>query len=150
MRSAFYVLLFLIGCVSFALTLIYAVRLFSKKNIKTRLKLASVLSFIGLTFLLFRQSDLITLSKIFIYSIPIAFVITIFLWKNRELWHKKIYKFIAQLIFVISLFFWQWLHTVSFFGEGILVLVVGFIFLFIVFTSDEKEFKKDFGEAGCV
>lgn len=139
-------LLFLIGAAIFAFALIYALRLFSKKSIKIRLRFASLLSLIALIFILFRQSSFVLLCEMFLYSIPISGIIILFLWEKRDMWHQKVYKHVGQIIFLFSLFFWRWLHMVSLFWEGVLVFVVGFSLLFFVFFSNAQELEEDFKE----
>jgi hypothetical protein len=134
------IICFIAGALSFAFALIFALRRFSKLNIKTRAKVASLLCFAAVTLSVYTMSDLRTLVLTAGYSIPIVGLIVIFIWKNRDELNK-IPKGVVPLSIVCSLFFWRWLHSVSVVLEFTPGFAVSFIAIAMAFLLDEKFWK---------
>jgi FtsH-binding integral membrane protein len=133
-------ILFIAGSLIFAVSLIFALRRFSKLNVKTRARFASLLGFTGIASPVYTMSDFITWIKAICYSLPVSCVLALLVWKNKEKLNKMS-KGVVSLAIVCSIFFWRWLHTVSFELESTLGFAVCFTMLFMAFSLDEKYLK---------
>jgi peptidoglycan/LPS O-acetylase OafA/YrhL len=133
-------MLFIVVSLIFAFSLIFALRRFSKLNIKTRAKFASLLGFVGIASIVYTMTDFITWIKAIVYSLPLTCLIAMLVWRNKDK-INKMPKGAVQLGIVCSFFFWRWLHTVSLELEATLGFTVCFTMIFMAFSLDEKYFK---------
>jgi len=131
------IILFIAGSLVFAFGLIFALRKFSKINITTRWKVASLFGFTGVTLLVYRMSDLMTLLKLIAYSIPFTCLACVLVSRFKDKL-KKLPEGLYELIMGFLFLFLPWLHTTSFILEGILGFTAIFTGLFISFTYEEK------------
>jgi hypothetical protein len=131
------IILFVTGALFVSIALIFAIRRFSKLNIKAWAKAATLLGFIGIAVSAYILTDLRTFFLTVIYSIPVAGIAGMIIWKNREELNK-IPKGVVQLSVVCSLFLWRWLHSVSVVLEFTLGFAVCFIAIAMAFLLDEK------------
>ncbi len=134
------IILFSIGSLVFAFSLIIALHRFAKLNIMMRAKIASLLGFVGIASLVYTMTDFTTWIKAIGYSLPLTCIVAILVWRNKEQLNK-IPKGAVQLGIVGSMFFWRWLHTVSIEMEATFGFTVCFTMIFLSFTLDEKYFK---------
>jgi hypothetical protein len=134
------IILFSIGSLGFAFSLIIALRRFAKLKIMIRAKIASLLGLIGIASLVYTMTDFITWIYAIGYSLPLSGILAVLIWQNKEKLNK-IPKGTVQLGIVGSIFFWRWLHTVSVAMEATFGFTVCFMMIFLSFTLDEKYFK---------
>lgn len=134
------IILFIVGSLVFAFSLIIALRRFIKLNIMTRARIASLLGFIGIASLVYTMTDFVTWIKALGYSFPLTGILTILIWQNKEKLNK-IPKGVVQLGIVSSMIFWRLFHAVSIELEVTYGFTVCFTMIFFAFTLDEKYFK---------
>ena len=134
------ILLFSVGSLVFAFSLIIALRRFAKLNIMIRAKIASLLGLIGMASLLYAMTDFGTWIKAIGYSLPLTCIFIIFVWQNIEKLNN-IPKGAVQLGIVCDMFFRRWLHTISAELEATFGFSACFTMIFLAFTLDEKYFK---------
>lgn len=131
---------FIAASLVFAFGLVFALRRFSKIDIKIRIKVASLLGLAGIASLVFIDSDLRSFAKIIAYSIPLAVVLSLLVWINKDKLNKAS-KGIVALTVPAGLFFWRWIHSLSSELDYCLGFAVCFTGLFLAFFLDEKYLK---------
>jgi hypothetical protein len=136
------IILFIVASLVFAFGLIFALRRFSKINIKTRVKTASLLCLAGISSLAFIDTDLKSFAKIIAYSIPLAIVLSILAWINKDRLNKAS-KGIVALTVAAGLFFWRWVHSLSSALDYCLGFAVCFTGVFLAFFLDGKYLRVD-------
>jgi len=134
------IILFSVGSLVFAFSLIIALRRFAKLNIMIRAKIASLLGFTGIASLVYTMTDFITWIKAIGYSLPLTGILVILVLQNKKKLNK-ISKGAVQLGIVCSMFFWRWLHTVSVELEATFGFTVCLAMIVLTFILDEKYFK---------
>ncbi len=140
----FYLYIFLvsIACVTFAVTLVLALRKFSKKPFKLRSEYASVLVFIALLFMAKTEKELslMTLNKIIFFDLLAVCPIWLLVWKYRsKLKSIPIPKWLGPVAIPVGMGFWKWLHSFSVLTEYTVYFIISFLFLFMSFTLTRKE-----------
>jgi hypothetical protein len=135
-------ILYIVGCLVFAIGLIFALRWFSKIDIKTRVKVASLLGLAGIASLVFIDTDLKSFARIIAFSIPLAAVLSFFVWINKDRLNKAS-KGIVALTVPVGLFLWRWIHSLSSSLDYCLGFAVCFTGVFLAFFLDEKYLKFD-------
>lgn len=137
-----YIVLVSIACITFAVTLVLALRKFSKKPFKLRSQFASALLFSTLLFMANTEKELsmITLNKIIFIDLLAVCPIWLLIWKYRsKLKSIPIPKWLGPVSIPIGLGFWKWLHSYSVLIEYTVYFIIGFLFLFMSFTLSRKE-----------
>ena len=134
------ILLFIVGSLIFAFSLIFALRRFSKIDIKKRVKFAFILAFASLLIITVTEFDLGTVGKLIGYSFLLTFPLALLIQKYKDRLNKTS-KEVNGLIIVSSMFFWRWIHSVSPVVEYTLGFTVVMVGLFIAFSFNEKELK---------
>ncbi len=137
-----YILLVSIACIAFAVTLVLALRKFSKRPFKSRSQYASALVFIALLFMAKteKELDLITLNKIIFFDLLAVCPIWLVIWKFRsKLKSIPIPKWLGPISIPIGMGFWKWMHSFSVLAEYTAYFIISFLFLFMSFTLSRKE-----------
>ncbi len=134
------ILVFVLTSFVFAFGLILAIRRFSKINIKTRAKVASLLGLAGIASLIFIDTDLRSFAKIIAYSIPLAFILSLLVLINKDKLNKLTQGVVALTV-PAGLFLWRWIHSLSSVLDYCLGFAVAFTVVFLAFYLDEKYWK---------
>ncbi len=138
----FYILLVSATCITFAITLVLAVRKFSKKPVKLRMEFAAVLFLVALLLMARAERSLppIMLLKIIAFDLLIICPVWLFLWKYRSLLNKiPIPKWLYPISIPFGLAFWKWLHSFSVVIEYTVYFILSFLFLLMSFMFSRKE-----------
>jgi len=109
-------------------------------KIKTKAKIASILSFIVVLLYAKDKADIKTVVQYVGYAILIAAPLISLISKYQAKLDKVFTKGVSAITMVASLFLWRWLHSVSYAAEDILAFVVSFVLIFGAFFVDDKYF----------
>lgn len=138
----FYIVLVSAGCITFAITLVLALRKFSKKPVKLRMEFAAVLFLVALLLMARAEKSLplAMLFKIIAFDLIIVCPVWLLVWKYRsELKKIPIPKWLYSISIPFGLAFWKWLHSFSVVTEYTVYFIFGFLFLLMSFMFSKKE-----------
>lgn len=71
------------------------------------------------------------------YSIPLAFILSLLAWINKDRLNK-LPQGVAALTVPAGLFVWRWIHSLSSALDYCLGFAVAFTVVFLAFSLDEK------------
>jgi hypothetical protein len=140
-----YILLVSIACITFAITLVLALRKFSKKTFKSRSQYASVLVLVAILFMANSQKELSigTIVNIIVTDIIIVCPVWLLIWEFRSrLKDIPIPKWLAPVSIPIGLVFFKWLHSFSILIAYNVYFIFSFLFLLMSFMFSQKEIEE--------